>query len=196
MGDAAEKRSLGAVDWASVGERLTAYAVWVLRNRGMAGSARDAAGLGRAAEDLSAEAVADLLCGRCRFDPGLGSLEGYLRRRVRWKISHLRGAAGARLERGGEMAGGAAGPGPSAEEEAGVRERLSRLRERVAAYMEERKRKFDLVALLEAVLALGGDVSGIAARLGLDREQVYYQLRVLRSLAVGLDAEEEEDHGG
>jgi len=193
MPEGGSKTGIEDTDWAVVGARLTAFAVWLLRNRRWAARASDNAGLGRSAEDLASEAIADVLCGRCRFDPQRGDLETFLRRRVRWKVSHLAESAGRIRERAAESIDDERTRGRTAEETAAARQRLERLRARVDEYMKERKRKFDLVALLEAVCEKGSDADGLAGRLGLDREQVYYQLRVLRELAVGLDEEEVEN---
>ena len=193
MPEGGSKTGIEDTDWAVVGARLTAFAVWLLRNRRWAARASDNAGLGRSAEDLASEAIADVLCGRCRFDPERGNLESFLRRRVRWKVSHLAESAGRVRERAAESVDEERTGVRTAEESAVARQRLRRLMTRVEEYMKERKRKFDLAALLEAVCEKGSDAESLAGRLGLDREQVYYQLRVLRKIAVGLDEEDVEN---
>ncbi len=184
-----------AANWAEVGERLVAYAVWLGRNRVWGCRDWDNLGMGCSAEDLVREVITDLLAGRCDFDPARGELVPYLKQRLKWKFINLGKAAAVRREqaRSDPETGG---PGLAGQEDATIaREYLARLRERVLAHMAVRKRKFDLTSLFDAIVEQGeADVDSLVARFGLQRDQIYYQLRVLRSLAHGLD--EEVENGG
>ncbi len=177
-------------DWTALGEALMAYAIWLGRNRDQGCRGWDNLGLGCSAEDLVREVIADLLAGRSGYDPQRGALLPYLKQRLRWKLLNLGNTAAKRNEQTGDGQDTTRPQAVDQERAAAARQRLQRLRARIERYMAERKRKFDLLALFDAVVERGGaDVDELAAELELTRDQVYYQLRVLRGLALELDDE-------
>lgn len=169
---------------------MMAYAIWLGRNRDWGCRGWDNLGLGCSAEDLVREVIADLLAGRSGYDPERGELMPYLKQRLRWKFLNLCNTAANRNEQAGDRPDIARPQLIDQERSTAARQRLERLRARIERYMAERKRKFDLLALFDAIVESGGaGVDGLATEFELTRDQVYYQLRVLRGLALELDDE-------
>lgn len=179
------------VDWADLGEKLVGYTVWLARNRCWGCREWDNLGMGCSPEDLVREVISDFVTGRCDFDSRQGGLLAYLKQRIRWRFSNLQKARRARREAPEVDAQEQASDGSDWERQAIARQYLARLRQRVQAYGAERKRKFDLLPLYDAIVEQADvTVADLERRLEMSRDQVYYQLRVLRQLAQELGEEE------
>ncbi len=185
----------GSVDWADVGEQLVAYAVWLLRNRRILCEQWDDIGLGQSAEDLAGEVMTDVLSGKCDYDPRKGGLLRYLKRRLRWKLGNLDCSAARRNEKSlPVVAMGIASR--DSEPRLQARNVLQRLRRRLSRHCRERKRKVDLVEFLDELCRQSElDVAALAGRFDLEEGQVYYQLRVVRRLAVEVYQEGKNGQG-
>ncbi len=175
---------LEKVNWAEVGERLVAYALWLIQHR--VGSLRrfDDIGLGRSVEDLACEVIADAL-DRCNYDPQKGGLVPFLKRRLKWRLLNLLESSANRLEY--LMPGAGERSACAGFNRAEIDAFVDLLRRRIDGFQAERKRKFDLHVLLDCILS-EPDISPqrLAERLSLEQGQIYYQLRVLRGLTLEL----------
>ena len=86
------QRLLREVDWADIGIRLTAYAVWKARNFRWRTHQEWALAAGMTPEDVARDAILKLLEGRRAWDPQRGALLPYLEGVVDSLMSHLAGS--------------------------------------------------------------------------------------------------------
>jgi len=184
---------LEQVNWADVGERLVAYALWLLQHRlGFLGRFDDI-GLGRSVEDLACEVVADVIDDRCGYDPGKGGLVPFLKRRLKWRLLNLLGSSANRIEC--LMPGAGERLACNGYNRANIEAFVDLLRRRIDEFQAERKRKFDLHVMLDCILS-EPDISPqrLAEKLSLEQGQIYYQLRLLRCLTLGLKQGGEDEN--
>ena len=103
--DPTVEQALREVDWADLGVRLTAYAVWKARNLAWRHGRGELSLGARTPDDLAADAILKVLSGERGWDPRRGPLLPYLQGVVDSLLSHaaatpdvsrtLRGEAGA-----------------------------------------------------------------------------------------------------
>lgn len=172
-------------NWAEIGEKLIGYALWLIQHRVGSLGRFDDVGLGRSVEDLACEVMADVLEERCNYDPSKGELVPYLKRRLKWHLLNLLDSSANQLEY--LVPGAGERSGQSSFNNAEIETFVGALRKRIDEFQKERKRKFDLHPLLNHILE-EPDVTPqrLAEKMSLDTSQVYYQLRMLRRLTLGL----------
>ena len=174
------RQQLQEADWADIGVRLTAYAVWKAQN--FRWRTRDASFLaaGKTPEDVAREAIVKVLDGTRVWDPERGPLLAYLRRVVDSLMSHLASSADNVLFQSFD----ATDHPPFQSEPAATvlgDDRIERLRNLLAD-----RRERDLLAVLDAAEPCGPKPGAIALRLGTTAADINNRLKRLRRLALKL----------
>lgn len=177
--DGRARSRLREADWADIGIRLTAYAVWKARNyRWRTGEAAVLAA-GNTPEDVARDAIVKVLDGTRAWDPARGPLFPFLQRVVDSLMSHLAASSdNAVLERWHDTV---AEPG-AADSPAGS-DRCAVLIEALRATLEAAGAS-DLVAVLDAAQVHGPRPRAIATALGTSVEDIYNRLKRIRRAAL------------
>jgi DNA-directed RNA polymerase specialized sigma24 family protein len=171
------RRELQRIDWADVGIRLTAYAIWKARNLSWRTGRSDVLAGGKLPEDIAADAILKVLEGERTWDPGRGPLQPYLEGVVDSLMSHLAASSDNRIqERWSAQVHDGAGAPPGA---ADPSERLDRL---CAAL--RRDHQDALLAVVDAVAAhCEPKPQAIAQHLGTTVADINNRLKRLRRYA-------------
>lgn len=170
--DPAVDRALRDVDWADLGVRLTAYAVWRARNLAWRHGRSELALGARAPEDLAAEAILKVLSGERAWDPGRGALLPYLQGVVDSLLNHA--AAAADVSRTDRVTVELA---PESPDEA-ASDRVERLRAHLRLYPA-------LLAVVDAIAAhCDPRPQALAAHLGTTVADINNRLKRLRRIAL------------
>lgn len=170
------RRLLQETDWADIGIRLTAYAMWKARNYRWRTGQVWALAAGKTPEDVARDAIVKVLDGSRAWAPERGALLPYLQGIVDSLMSHLAASTdNSVLQRwhDGVTESAVAHEGSS---EADLIERLRRAL--------QQQRATDLLAVLDVVQQSGAQPRAIAAALHINVQDVNNRLKRLRRAAL------------
>lgn len=176
--DPTVEQALRDADWADLGVRLTAYAVWKARNLAWRHGRGELTLGARTPDDLAAEAILKVLSGERGWDPRRGPLLPYLQGVVDSLLSHAAATPDVArtdrvaAERAADVDDDAAG------------ERVERLRAQL-----RREPQPALLAVVDAIAAnCEPRPQALAAHLGTTVADINNRLKRLRRLALRLTA--------
>jgi len=175
--DLEARRRLQDADWADIGIRLTAYAMWKARNYRRRTHQVWALAAGKTPEDVAREAIVKVLDGSRQWDPQRGPLLPYLEGIVDSLMSHLAASSdNAMLQRWNEQ-------GPESD--------ATRMNEDADADLIERLRTAlrhdgadELLAILDVVHGCGARPRALAAALQTSVNDINNRLKRLRRAAL------------
>ena len=177
--DPTVEQALREVDWADLGVRLTAYAVWKARNLAWRHGRGELSLGARTPDDLAADAILKVLAGERGWDPRRGPLLPYLQGVVDSLLSHA--AAAPDVSRTERRAGAELAADP-VDDAAG--ERVDRLRAHL-----RREPQPALLAVIDAIAAnCEPRPQALATHLGTTVADVNNRLKRLRRIALRLTA--------
>ncbi len=177
--DPTVEQALRDADWADLGTRLTAYAVWKARNLAWRRGKGELALGARTPDDLAAEAILKVLSGERGWHPRRGALLPYLQGVVDSLLSHAAAAVDvSRTQRGVAIELAA----EASDDPAG--ERVERLRRHL-----RREPHPALLAVVDAIAAgCEPRPQALAIQLGTTVAEVNNRLKRLRRIALRLTA--------
>lgn len=175
--DLEARRRLQDADWADIGIRLTAYAMWKARNYRWRTHTVWALAAGKTPEDVAREAIVKVLDGSRHWDPARGALLPYLEGIVDSLMSHLAASSdNAVLQRWHDSVPESDTARVHADVDADLVERLrGALRHEGAD---------DLLAILDVVQGCGAKPRAIAAALHTTVNDINNRLKRLRRAAL------------
>ena len=177
--DPAIERALREIDWADLGVRLTAYAVWKTRNLAWRRGGSELALGARTPDDLAADAILKVLSGERAWDPQRGPLLPYLQGVVDSLLSHAAAASDVSRTDRGDVAERAIPPSDDS-----AVERVERLRQQL-----HRDGQSALLAVVDAIAAhCEPRPQALAAQLGTSVTDINNRLKRLRRIALRLTA--------
>lgn len=170
------RRLLQETDWADIGIRLTAYAMWKARNYRWRTGQVWALAAGKTPEDVAREAIVKVLDGSRAWAPERGALLPYLQGIVDSLMSHLAASTdNSVLQRWHDGVAESA----ATHERSNEADLIERLRRAL-----EQQRATDLLAILDVVPRCGAQPRAIAAALQINVQDVNNRLKRLRRAAL------------
>lgn len=175
--DLEARRKLHDADWADIGIRLTAYAMWKARNYRWRTGQVWALAAGKTPEDVAREAIVKVLEGSRHWEPERGPLLPYLEGIVDSLMSHLAASSDNTVIQPWHEAIPESGAGRESEDaDADLIERLrAALRQQGAD---------ELLAILDVVQGCGATPRAIAVALHTSVNDINNRLKRLRRVAL------------